>query len=160
MATAVENEFGNFDFVDLRTVDPNYTAIPEDVYTLKVIKLQLTKTSGQNGKAIKPYVKGRFAVTNNDKHSARTLFHNFWNIQDAGSRDAKDLRKLADVTGVQQDGSFTGWLETMTQVQPNFKAFVKQIQAKDFTTREARFNVDGTPVLENQIDFRNVEIAG
>ena len=159
MATAVDTGLDNFTYPNLRDVDPNYTAIPEDVYTLKVIKLALAKTTGNNGKAIKPYVKGTFAVTNHDKHAARRLFHNFWNILESSSRDVKDLKKLADATGVQQNGSFESWLEAMTQEQPTFKVPVKQIDAIDFTTREVKLNPDGTTVKDNTIDFRNVEIA-
>src|SRR2546426_2027030 len=144
MSTALEAGFENFDYVDLRAVDPNYTAIPEDVYQLKVIKLVLSKTSGNNGKAVKPYVKGTFAVTNSDKHSGRRLFHNFWNIQENSSRDAKDLKKLSDAVGIQPNAGFASWLETMTQESPTFKVPVRQVDAIDFTTREVKLNADGT----------------
>src|SRR5258708_2621337 len=124
MSTAVD--LNEFDYPDLRTVDPNYTAIEEDVYELKVIKASLGKTSGANGKDVKPFANFQIAVTNHGKHSGRRIFHTFWNILDAGSRDMKDLRKLADVTGVQQQGSFPQWLEELSQVGPVFKTRVSQ----------------------------------
>jgi hypothetical protein len=162
MAQVQEMEFGGFDYLDLKTVDPNYTPIEEDVYTLKVLKLTGAMTTGNNGKEKKPYVKGTFAVTNHNKHSARRLFHNFWNITENSSRDAKDLRKLADATGVPQEGSFSRWMESISQIQPVFKAPV-QLKAKttfnkDTNTRESVIE-NGEVVNENVIDFRNTQPA-
>ena len=156
----VDNEI----HVDLKAVDPNYTAIPADVYTLKVLKLASAKTN-----AGKPYVAGTFAVEKHDKFSGRRIFYNFWNLADNGTRDAKDLRKLSDVTGIPQQGAFSQWLDAMTQEQPSFKAPVvdKIKQEKtgevDPQTGKAIYknqeNADGTPVVENSINFRNCEIA-
>lgn len=156
----VDNEI----HIDLKAVDPNYTAVPEDVYVLKVLKLTGSKTG-----AGKPFVAGTFSITRNDKYSGRRIFYNFWNAADQNSRDAKDLRKLSDVTGVQQSGSFSQWLEAMTQEQPEFKVPVthKVKQEKtgevDPSTGKAVYknqeNADGTPVVDNSINFRNCEIA-
>jgi len=148
-------------YINLQEVDPNYTAIPEDTYQLKVLTLKLAKTAGNptKGTGPKPYVKGTFSVENHDKFSGRRLFANFWNITEPGSRDAKDLKKLSMVTGVSQEGSFEGWLEHISQVGPSFKAPVKQVDAIDFTTKEVKQNTDGSPQKDNVIDFRNVQIA-
>ena len=160
------NEFEqDFNFVNLTQVDPNYTAIDEGVYQLKVIKLAVNKTKGDNGKEVKPYLAGTFSVSNHEKFSGRRLFHNFWSITDNNSFDAKALRRLADASGVPQEGDFLVWVDEMTTQQPEFKVQVKK-QApttwnKETKTREIKVGPDGNALPdENVIDFRNVAIAG
>jgi hypothetical protein len=146
-------------YINLNEVDPNYTAIPEEVYTLKVLSLKLAKAGAQAKNPGKAYVKGTFSVQDHDKFSGRRLFATFFNITEPSSRDAKDLKRLSQVTGVNQDGGFEQWLETIGQIGPSFKASVKQVDAIDYATRAVKVNEDGTPQKDNQIDFRNVQIA-
>jgi hypothetical protein len=160
------NEFEqDFNFVNLTQVDPNYTAIDEGVYTLKVIKMAIQNTKGNNGAEVKPYLACTFSVSNHEKFSGRRLFHNFWNVTDNSGFDAKALRRIADATGVPQDGDFRAWVEAETTQQPEFKVEVKKQQPtvwnKETKTREVKTNPDGSALPdENAINFRNVGIAG
>jgi len=162
MSPMIENE--TFEYLDLKTVDPNYTPVDEEVYTLKVIKFALAKTKGDNGKTVKPYLQATFAITNHDKNNGRRLFHNFWNIQDNGGLDAKALKRVSAATGINQDGGFERWVETMSLEQPTFKTLVKKQVATTWDAvnkqRVAKLDpVTQQEVIENVIDFRNVEIA-
>jgi hypothetical protein len=158
----IENE--TFEYLDLKAVDPNYTPVEEEVYTLKVIKFVLAKTKGDNGKTVKPYLQATFAITNHTQNNGRRLFHSFWNIQDNNSFDAKALKRVSAATGINQDGGFTAWVEKMSLEQPIFKALVKKQNATQWNKEKqvAELKLDPVtqlPIPENVIDFRNVEIA-
>lgn len=158
------NEFEqNFAYPDLRDVDPNFTAIPEEVYSLKVVKLELKQD--KNGKS---YLSGTFGVVNHPTQSARRLWHNFWDISGQSGRDVKALRRLMDVTGIPQteggEAGFRGWVDTMTAEQPSFKALVRKQTPttwnKETKQREIKLGPDGNPLPdENVIDFKNLAIA-
>jgi hypothetical protein len=156
-----------FDYPDLRQVDPEYTKLPEDVYTLRVLKLTLNvgKNSG------KPYLLGQFAVTRHNTHSARRLSHFFNNILDPGKRDMKDLAKLAKVTGVPFTGTLPEWVANMNQIGPEFNAPVKledqynnikSVGEGGAVTWSKEPKIDqttGEVEKDNRIDFRNAQPA-
>ena len=160
-------DVNQFDYPDLRQVDPEYSKLPEDIYTLRVLKMTLAVS--KNGE--KPYLLGQFAVTRHDKYSARRISHFFNNILDPEKRDMKDLAKLAKVTGVPFSGSFPEWVANMNQIGPEFVAPVKLVpqfnnvktvgEGGQITwTKEPKNDpVTGEQELDNKIDFRNVQPA-
>lgn len=156
-----------FEYPDLRQVDPEYSSIEQDVYTLKVLKLTLVEPDAEKAAAgKKPYVIGQFAVTQHPKHSARRLTKFFNNVIDAEKRDMKDLAKLAKVTGVAFQGGLPQWCAEITSIGPEFKAPVlqvpdsKNVQLGDGSwTKEPVLEADGSPVMVNRIDFRNAQPA-
>lgn len=159
----MSNDFEQtFTYADLRDVDPNFTAVPEDVYTLRVLKFEESKT----GKG-KPFVKASFSIVNSGTVDGRRLWHNFWEIGEGG-RDLKPLRRIMDATGVQQteggEAGFKAWLEELTNVQPEFKVLVTKRPPtqynKEMKATEPKLGPDGAPLPdENFISFKNVSPA-
>ncbi len=161
MAEATSMDVAQFDYPDLKTIDPEYSKLEADIYTLRVLKLALNV--GASGK---PYVLGQFAVTRHDRHSARRVSKFFNNVTDPASRDLKDLAKLAKVTGVPFNTTLPEWVGTITQEQPEFKApvvlepqFKNVKQADGSWVKEPKLEENGDPVMDNRIDFRNAQPA-
>lgn len=159
MAEAMD--VNQFEYPDLKQIDPEYSKLEADVYTLRVLKLGINV--GASGK---PYVLGQFAVTKHDRHSARRVSKFFNNVTDPASRDLKDLAKLAKVTGVAFAGQLPEWVASINAIQPEFKAPVllepqyKNIKLADGTwTKEPKLEDNGEPVMDNRIDFRNAQPA-
>lgn len=160
-------DVAQFDYPDLRQVDPEYTKLPEDVYTLRVLKMTLALSK----RGDKPYLLGQFAVTRHTSHSARRISHFFNNILDPGKRDMKDLAKLAKVTGVPFTGTLPEWVANMNQISPEFNAPVKledqysniKSTAADGTvtwSKEPKIDPStGETEKDNRIDFRNAQPA-
>lgn len=165
-AMAEAFDVNQFEYPDLKQIDPEYSKLEADVYTLRVLKLSLAA-----GKSGKPYALGQFAVTKHDRHSARRLSKFFNNVTDPNSRDLKDLAKLAKVTGVAFTGTLPDWIASVNQIQPEFKAPVmlepqfSNVKSDDGVgnvswSKVPKFEDDGTtPVMDNRIDFRNAQPA-
>jgi hypothetical protein len=166
--TGMAEAYGTqFEYPDLKQVDPEYSKLEADIYTLRVLKLTLSEPTAEAAAAgKKPYVIGQFAVTKHDKHSARRLTKFFNNVLDPGKRDMKDLAKLAKVTGVPFDGGLPQWCAEITTIQPEFKAPVmlepqfKNVKQGDGSwSKVPELEGNGEPVLDNRIDFRNAQPA-
>lgn len=167
MAEAYQTMASAFEYPDIKQVDPEYSNIEGDIYTLRVMKLTLVEPDAEKSAAgKKPYVLGQFAVTRHAKHSARRLSKFFNNVVDPASRDLKDLAKLAKVTGVPFNTTLPEWLTQVTQEQPEFKAPVMlepqygNVKAADGTwSKVAKLEDNGEAVMGNRIDFRNAQPA-
>lgn len=152
----------DFENLNLNDIDPTFKPVEEGPYVLKLLGLAWKESTGKketNQGTVYVSLNGKFGITNHPKHSGRKLYHNFFL---SNSYELKALRRIMDATGVAQNPGETlkGWAERISVESPMFKVPVKQQQAKDFTTKEGRVDpASGEPVMENVIDFRNVEIA-
>lgn len=146
-----------FTYVNLNEIDPTFDVLPEDLYTLKIIKGELMKFlyKPNNKRGVPEGTEGNFvkftlAVTNHDKFAGRrvfpTLFPNAWSL--------KVLRRLADKIGIPQEPEepLDGWLARLSELQPEFKSKVEF--SKD---REGKvvLNEFGKPA-ENAVDWRTI----
>lgn len=151
----------DFENLNLNDVDPTFKPIDEGPYILKLMSLLWKESKGTketNKDVVYVSINGKFAVDNHPKFSGRKLYHNFFL---GNSFEQKALRRIADATGVSQNPGETlkDWAARISTTNPSFKVAVKVQQAIDFTTKEGRVDVDGAPILENKIDFRNVGIV-
>ena len=120
----MEQEMVNtFDYVNLNEIDPAQQLIPEGVYTLKLLKIELKE--GVSKKDGNPYqrVDVAFAVQDDDNFSGRRV----WVSLFEGESTLKQLRKLMDATGVAQTpGSpLTEWFQELSTIQPTVKGEIK-----------------------------------
>ena len=151
----------SFTHANLNEIDPSFDCIPEDMYTLKILKVELKDFAYKEGnkKGIPvgtpgQYIKFNLAVTDHEKFAGRrvfpTLFPNAYSL--------KVLRRLADKTGVPQEPEepLDGWLARMSEIQPEFKTKVEF--AKD---REGKvlMNDYGKPA-DNAVDWRTILPVG
>lgn len=148
----------DFEFVNLSEIDPSFNAIyPEGVYDLKVIKMEQVERiakQGPNKGVARKAVNVQLAITNHESLNGRRLFETFY----PSDFTLKIFRRLTDATGVHQSPGtpLTEWFGEMTQVQPEFKTKVQEVDDVDFTTGQVRTNSDGTPVKKNKINWFEV----
>ena len=124
-------------------VDPSFSTIPADVYTLRINKMVPKTYEGKKDPSQSfQVVKGDFTVIDHPDYAGRRLFETFW-LNHGWS--TKALRRISDNTGIPQEpgaGTFEAWLERLSTEQPSFKVPV--------TVRE------GDPP-ENAITWRDVK---
>lgn len=153
-----------FDYVDLNDIDPNFSPIPEEMYTLKILKAEKKDfnykqgaKAGQAGQMLKFHL----AVADHPEHSGRRLFPSLF----PSNFTFRALRRLADATGIQQEPG-TGieqWLADLSEVQPMFKAKVtfltKRVKNADGTwSTEVVLNDAGNP-SDNDVDWSEIQPA-
>ena len=150
------SEVLGFDYVDLNEVDPNFTAMPEDMYTLRILKAEKIdfqyKTGakiGQDGERISL----QLAVVEHPELSGRRLFESLF----PSNFVYRVLRRIADATGVQQEpGSpLTTWLGTLSELQPTFKV---KVGFKTDRAGVVLMTPAGKP-QDNAVDWREVQPA-
>ena len=96
-----------FEHIIIMQIDPTFKPIDEGFYTLQVNKLTPKTGVAKSGKnSGKPYMflNGSFTVVNDENFSGRKLWKSFWASNPV---DLKDLRRLADATGVVQEAGQT-----------------------------------------------------
>lgn len=149
------------DYQDLNEIDPNYSTLPQDVYTLKVlnaeikpIKYQRGAKAGTEGEVI----KFQFAVTQHPTLSGRQIYVSFFPSEFV----FKGLRRIMDATGVRQSpGSpLSEWLTALKEAGSTFKGLVIEKPDVDFKTGEARaLDNKGNPVNKNELNLKEISPA-
>lgn len=152
-----------FDYVDLNQIDPSFSTLPEDIYTLRILKMErLTYPkkvngvpTGEDGQRIAV----NLAVADHPSLSGRRIFESLW----PSNFTFRVLRRLADNTGVQQEAGapIETWLQAVSEVQPLIKLKVgfrtKRVQNGDGQwTSEVILNDAGKP-QDNAIDWREMQ---
>ena len=163
----MDQPIADFEYLHLSDVDPDFSPkpVPKDVYTLQVLKIEQRTPKNGTGK---PYFNASYAIVDG-KFNGRKLFESYF----ANSFDFKKLRKLSDVTGVQQKPSeaFESWVGRISEVQPTFRipvdVVVKTFNEKtvDPTTGNTTYNKvivkddSGKEVPVNQLTWRDAQPA-
>lgn len=148
-AQAMTNNY-DFDHIRLSDVDDSREALPQDIYTLEINKLDpTTRTIMKDGSELKgqtvPVLQGSFTVVDSDKVSGRKLWSDLWMCYKGGQVGAK---KIAAASGVpQEEGqSVSDWGAQFATLNPPAK-----IQA----LVERKVGEDGVPT--NRINFFTVK---
>lgn len=156
-----------FEYTDLNEVDPNFKAIDQDFYNLKILKAELKEytrkkdTKYHKAGEIDKYVKFTLAVTAHPNYSGRRLFESLF----FGGSATRTLRKIQDFTGVQQvPGSpLADWLVLLSETQPVFKTQVLKIEDREGFNHDGpvkNFETDGvTPAKVNVVNWKEVVAA-
>ena len=156
-------ESQGFEYVDLKEVDPNFQAVPDGFYNLKVIKAFIkeftygptAKKAGQTGQI----AKFQFAVIDEGSPArGRRLFDGFF----ADARGLADMRRIMDASGVLQDDgeSLAMWLEKLVAQGAEVKTRVAVVPAVDFKTRQPRVDpLSGKPIMDNKIYWKEAQPA-
>lgn len=131
------NVSSEFEYFNIMDVDPSAKPIEKGVYKLRLTKVESTvivPAKGKNAGQETTVVKGAFTVIDDDRYSGRKLWNDFWL---SNTFAQKQLRKLADATGITQDAgeALAGWLGRLTEFQPEFKVFV---EVESYTDREGK----------------------
>ena len=153
----MSEQAASFRYTDLNEIDPSNQALPEDVYTVKVLSAQyvegIGKTSGQ------PYemVKFFLAITDHENYSGRRLWESFF----PGNYGAKAMRRIADATGLMQEPgtSLIDWLAVLTEKQPTFKIPVQVVEDLDKDGKARSLDIKGNPAKINKLNWFNVQPA-
>jgi hypothetical protein len=151
-----EKEALLFDYVDLNEIDPSFAPIPEDMYTLNILKAEKKDFEYKKGDKIGQQgqlLKFQLAVAEHPELSGRRLFESLF----PSSFVFRVLRRVADVTGVTQEvGSpLESWLEQLSEVQPSFKVMVEY---KKDRAGVVILNEAGKPA-ENAVNWKTVQPA-
>lgn len=138
-----------FDHVNLNDVDPSAKPVPVGDYTFEVvgagIKEYKVKT-GDNAGQTAQRIAFDVVIVNSDTMSGRRLFPSMFpdsnseNQQDSFA--AKQMRILANATGISQDGTLEQWLTDLVENKARFAAPV--VDKLDKTK---------TPTGDTQINF-------
>lgn len=137
-----------FDYLKLQEVDPNFTPVPRDVYTLKIVGTKTAPYTVKNGERAGEEgqrIEFQFGIVGHPTETGRKLYHSFF----PGVFAQKALRRIMDATGVVQgdDMDFKAWLELIAQEQPEARYLVEVVDSKD---------KNGNVVKANQINFKEV----
>jgi hypothetical protein len=92
----------NYEHINIMEIDPSYKPIPAGMYNLQINKLTprlVTPNKGKNAGKEVLVLNGSFTVVNEENYSGRKLWQSFWASNPV---DLKDLRRIADATGVTQ----------------------------------------------------------
>ena len=159
-----------FDYVDLNQIDPSFSVMPEDMYTLRILKMEKLTfprkvngiPTGEDGQRIAV----NLTVADHPSLSGRRIFESLW----PNNFTFRVLRRLADNTGIAQNPGepLEAWLQKMTETQPTIKLKV-EFRTKNIKklnpatgveewTKEVVLNEQGKPA-ENSIDWREMQPA-
>jgi hypothetical protein len=136
----------NYEHINIMEIDPTMKPFSEGFYTLQITKLTpklVTPKKGQNAGKEVLVLNGSFTVVNDENFSGRKLWRSFWasNIV-----DLKDVRRIADATGVTQaEGqTLSEYALTFEQLNPpaEFKApiTVEKAWGSDDDVNVIKFN--------------------
>jgi len=139
-----------FEHINIMEIDPTFKPINEGFYTLQVNKLTpktITPSKGKNqGKAVL-VLNGSFTVVGDDAFSGRKIWKSFWASNPV---DLKDLRRLADATGVTQDAG-----QTLSEYAQTFETLNPPAEFKVFLATQADYR-DPTQMV-NEIKFNQAQ---
>lgn len=121
-----------FDHINLNEVDPSAAKVPDADYNFQVAGVQ-KKTYGPGATE---YITVRLAITDSDKFTGRSYFESFFPIKGDGSVNQgvlKQLRRIMDATGIQQDTEQTlsDWLTDLQTQGARFNAPLKTAEELD-----------------------------
>ena len=149
----------DFQYFNIMDVDPNFADIEEGVYELRINKLEGGVYTPQSGKSagVETYrVKGDFVIVNHPTFAGRRLWNTFWL---SNKFDQISLRKLADRTGVVQNPgeALEAWLQTMSTIQPTFKAKINSVDDVDWTTHQPKVDeITGKVQKKAVVNWREI----
>jgi hypothetical protein len=149
------SDFESFEYVNLADIDPTDKPVPTGVYDLMVMKMALEKYSpkqGPNAGKEKERISAQIAITGDNPFAGRRLFHRFY----LNTLSLRDLRKLAEATGMNLNQPVDALVADFTTIQPAFKCKVNCQQAMTFDKPPVPVvdPVSGKPVEENVIVWR------
>jgi hypothetical protein len=117
-----------FDHINIMDIDPTFKPIDPGFYTLQVNKITPKVTEPKSGKNVGKsllMLNGSFTVVNHENFAGRKLWKTFWTNNPV---DLKDLRRLADATGVTQspDQTLSEYVKTFEELAPpaEFNIFI------------------------------------
>lgn len=142
-AGAVPAEAVEFEHINIMEIDPTFKPIDEAFYNLQVNKLTpkvITPKAGKNANKAVLVLNGSFTVVGDENFSGRKLWKSFWASNPV---DLKDLRRMADATGVTQspDQTLSEYAGVFATLNPpaEFRVFVGQ--EKDYRDPEQTVNI-------------------
>jgi hypothetical protein len=150
-----------FTYVDLNEVDPSFKAIPQDFYTLQVLKAERKefnyKTDGKSHKKgdTGEYVKFSFLIKNHPEFAGRRL----WETGFFSKQFLRGLRLLMDATGVNQvpGEHIDEWFKQLSTDQPDFRTQVLVVPDVDWQGNARSVEKDGvTPKTINKINWKEI----
>lgn len=138
-----------FDHVNLNEVDPSAKPVPVGDYTFEIVGAGIKEykvKSGDNAGQTAQRIALDVVIVNSDTMSGRRMFPSFFPDSSATNQAegfaAKQMRLLANATGIAQDGTFEQWLTDLVENKGRFGAPVV-----DKLTKEK------TPTGDTQINF-------
>ena len=160
-----DTEQMTFDYVDLNQIDPSFSTLPEDMYTLRILKAEKLSyakklngvPTGEDGQRLSI----QLSVVDHPSLSGRRLFESLF----PSNFTFRVLRRIADNTGIQQEPGepLEVWFQRLTESQPALKLKVgfrtKRVQkAPGEWTTEVVLNDAGKP-QDNAVDWREMQPA-
>jgi hypothetical protein len=144
-----EHATTEFSHINIMDIDPSFKPVETGVCQFRVNKITpkyVTPGSGKNSGKEVLVGNGDFTIINSDKYSGRRVFQSFWA---SNSFNLRELRKLADVTGVTQEPgeSLEDYLRRYEAVQPEFESFLDVYEKPQ---------PDGSTSPENVIRFNQL----
>ena len=120
------DEQNSFEHLDLSSVDPNFEPIERGLYNLRLMNIERKPYFYKEddpkvlaGEVAAGEVKGdripyRVVIIDHPTLSGRSIRGTLW------PRPAtfKALRRLADATGIEQEGDFDSWLRALESAKP------------------------------------------
>lgn len=159
-----------FDYLNLDEIETVDKPLDQDVYPLQLTRAAV-RNFDKNGR--KGQVLNLVFVVTSDHHSAagRKIEVTFFTPLKTWQKQY--LRRLADATGIQQGNGrpFEAWVAELAAEKPQVKQFIFLKQAtkniREVTVndngeeivswrREPQFNPDETPLMINELQFKEV----
>lgn len=156
-----------FDHVDLNQIDPNFSTLPQDMYTLRILKAEKRTYAKKDGSGDGQFMSFNFAVVDHPTLSGRRFYDSLFPSNYA----FRVLRRIADFTGIQQNAGepLEEWLKTLTETQPLIKMLVgyrsKRVKKVDPATgvesweNEVVLNDATGKPQDNAVDWREMQPA-
>lgn len=152
----MSQELDAFEYTPLADVDPSFSAVPQDVYTMEVVEgKKRTWTYKQDTKTAKAGDPGAsyaidFLIVDHDKFAGRRIFASYF----GNDFTARGFRRLMDASGhAQQPGqSVTEWLESFKGLSPRIK-IKTLVELKD---DRKKVGADGQPEKVNEVNMKEV----
>ena len=156
MSTQIED----FVYVNLQDIDPNFSTLPSNNYTLQVQKAELKEFTYRNGSKAGTQgtrVAFQFVVVDDADYSGRKVYESMF----PSTFSFKALRRLADATGTPQDAGepLADWLTKLANEQVKFNIFVDQVEDLDKDGNARSTDFKGNPAKVNRINWKEVRPA-
>lgn len=129
MSTATE-QVVSFEHVNLNQVDPSSNTITPGDYNLMVADAGIktfTYSKGKNAGSEGSRTEFKFVITDSESFSGKTIYQSLF----AGNGTLKQLRRIADATGISQEGTFEEWLVALKDGRAKFNAPVQIVDGTD-----------------------------
>ncbi len=154
-----------FSHTNLNDVDPNFTPIATNTYSLRVVSAELVPYTDKNTGEEKERVSLGLTIFNDPDFSGRRVWESFFE----GDFALKNLRRIMDASGIPQNPgeSIESWLNRLVveQAEVRVPIVLEDDMIKDKTTKELIPNprtvkLDGSPSQRNRVDwFRIAPVA-